>query len=52
MKTIKLIVEIEYEVNDVEKIKYFLKDVMNNQNINSKVYEYTEPVEELKPNRP
>lgn len=57
MKRIKFVVEVEsdLEFNDEDLIRLelcYLKDKINKYYVNAKVYEYIEPVEELKPNRP
>ena len=53
MKTIKLIVEIVSEFDfpieaEIDTLRYIIGKYYEN----TKIYEYTEPVEELKPNRP
>lgn len=53
MKTIKFIVEIECEDNETVKGELeYLSNIIDGYYVFAKTYEYTEPVEKPKPNRP
>lgn len=52
MKTIKFIVEVESKEDNIRRDIERLYDTIDKDYIYTRVYEYQEPVEELKPNRP